>query len=144
MVQLVFWGVVVVFIAAMFFRGWRKQVRSLRTETPEEAYRRVEANRRADGEHQHFFPPTTKPIRSPSSGVPGNAISAPQVAFGLQVPEPGGALTVAALAAVIAEATVGAVVAAEPAHGTPPHETGQTIPGTKPPYPTPKRGSPLI
>jgi hypothetical protein len=46
-VQLVFWGVVVVFIAAMFFRGWRKQVRSLRTETPEEAYRRVEANRRA-------------------------------------------------------------------------------------------------
>ena len=46
-VQLVFGGVVVVFIAAMFFRGWRKQVRSLRTETPEEAYRRVEANRRA-------------------------------------------------------------------------------------------------
>jgi hypothetical protein len=49
--QLVFWGVVVVFIAAMFFRGWRKQVRSLRTETPEEAKRRVLANRRADGEH---------------------------------------------------------------------------------------------
>jgi hypothetical protein len=48
-VQVVFWGVVVVFIAAMFFRGWRKQVRSLRTETPEEAHRRVEANRRADG-----------------------------------------------------------------------------------------------
>jgi hypothetical protein len=46
-VQLVIWGVVVVFIAAMFFRGWRKQVRSLRTETPEEAYRRVEAHRRA-------------------------------------------------------------------------------------------------
>jgi hypothetical protein len=55
-VQLVFWGVVVVFIAAMFFRGWRKQVRSLRTETPEEAYRRVEANRRADGAN------TTPPI----------------------------------------------------------------------------------
>jgi hypothetical protein len=59
-VQLVFGGVVVVFIAAMFFRGWRKQVRSLRTETPEEAYRRVEANRRADGEHhaaEHPAPP---------------------------------------------------------------------------------------
>ena len=54
--QLVFWGVVVVFIAAMFFRGWRKQVRSLRTETPEEASRRVEANRHADGAN------TTPPI----------------------------------------------------------------------------------
>jgi hypothetical protein len=45
-VQLVIWGVVVVFIAAMFFRGWRKQVRSRRTETPEEAYRRVQAKLR--------------------------------------------------------------------------------------------------
>jgi len=55
-VQLILWGGGAAFVAAWFFRSWRKRERARRTDTPEEAYQRAvsqiksgQRNRRAAG-----------------------------------------------------------------------------------------------